>query len=235
MIAVRNQRAAARAKTEFRVTTIKMKKYATLILTTLLLAACTAPDRPSISLYLALQRGDIDQIERHIHWGTDLNELDPDGRRPLHVAAENGRTIVVKMLLKHGVEVNAPDQSNSSAIERAILAGRTQIGDLLLENGAELDASSLLLRAARNDSADRDVVRWLIAHGAESEHRGTDGDTPLLVSVRHGNHRMVRHLVDNGADVNVKDAQGNSALAIARALNFPEIARGLRRYGAADP
>jgi len=212
-----------------------MKKYSIPLLLSLLFLACTAPDKPSISLYLALQRGDIDQIERHIHWGTDINELDPDGRRPLHVAAENGRVVVVKLLLKHGVEVNAPDQSNNTAIERAVLAGRTQIADLLLANGADIDASTLLSKAATQDSQDRDVVRWLVAHGADTEHRGTDGDTPLLVSVRRGNHRLVRHLIDNGADVNVKDADGNTALVVARGLGFQDIARWLRRYGAADP
>ena len=204
-------------------------------LLTLVLAACTAPDRPSISLYLALQRGDIDQIERHIHWGTDINELDPDGRRPLHVAAESGRVVVVKLLLEHGVEVDAPDKSNSTAIERAVLAGRTQIADLLLAHKADIDPSSLLLKAAANGSQDRDIVRWLIAHGADTEHRGTDGDTPLLVSVRRGNHRLLRHLIDNGADVNVHDAEGVSALVVARNLGFDDIARSLRRYGAADP
>lgn len=212
-----------------------MKRYSILLLLTFFFIACTAPDRPSISLYLALQRGDIDQIERHIHWGTDINELDPDGRRPLHVAAESGRVVVVKLLLKHGVEVNAPDQSNRTALERAVLAGRTQIADLLLANGAEIDASTLLMKAAVADSQDRDVVRWLVAQGADTEHRGTDGDTPLLVAVRRGNHRLIRHLIDNGADVNVKDASGTPAIVVARALGFQDIARWLRRYGAADP
>lgn len=206
-----------------------------LVALSLMLFACSEPDRPSISLYLALQRGDIDQLERHIHWGTDINEFDPDGRRPLHVAAENGRVIVVKLLLKHGAEVNAPDKANRTAIERAVLAGRTQIADLLLRQGAKLNVNTLLLDAARQGVQDRDVVRWLIAKGADIEFRGTDGDTALLAAIRLDNHRLVRHLIDQGANVNVQDAEGTSALALARELGFGEIARWLRRYGAADP
>lgn len=206
-----------------------------LLAVSLLLVACSEPDRPSISLYLALQRGDIDQVERHIHWGTDINEFDSDGRRPLHVAAENGRVIMVKLLLKHGAEINAPDKVNRTAIERAILAGRTQIAGLLLQAGATLNANNLLLDAARQGVQDRDVVRWLISNSADIEFRGTDGDTALLAAIRLDNHRLVRHLIDQGANVNVQDANGTSALELARQLGFGEIARWLRRYGAADP
>ncbi|MEJ2575824.1 MAG: ankyrin repeat domain-containing protein [Gammaproteobacteria bacterium] len=212
-----------------------MTKMLSYLLFALALAACGEPDRPSISLYLALQRGDIDQIERHIHWGTDINEFDPDGRRPLHVAAATGRVVVVKLLLKHGAEVNALDKENRTALERAVLAGRTQIADLLLSQGARLEPSTLLLDAAHAGARDRDIVRWLVDHGADLEARSTDGDTPLLIAVRDNNHRLARHLIDQGADVNVRDAGGTSALELARALGHEEIAHWLRRSGAADP
>ena len=209
------------------------------LLTVLLLAlgsiGCAEPDRPTISLYLALQRGDIDQIKRHIHWGTDINEIDPDGRRPLHVVAENGRVVQVELLLAHGAEVNALDRSNRTALQRAILAGRTQVADLLLRQGAELSPNELLLDAAREGSQDRDVVNWLVGHGADLETRGTDGDTPLLISVRANNHRLARHLIDQGADVNVRDAKGISALELARANGYDALAQRLRRSGAAGP
>jgi ankyrin repeat protein len=212
-----------------------MTRLPLLLLLALALTACGEPDRPSISLYLALQRGDIDQIERHIYWGTDINEFDPDGRRPLHVAAASGRVIVVELLLKNGAEVDARDRENRTALERAVLAGRTQIADLLLRHGAELDADQLLLDAARAGTRDRDVVRWLVGHGASLEARETDGDTPLLIAIRDNNHRLARHLIDQGADVNVHDAAGDSALGIARQLGHEEIAHQLRRSGAADP
>ncbi|MFM1891312.1 MAG: hypothetical protein RLZ44_389 [Pseudomonadota bacterium] len=212
-----------------------MKRLLLTALLPILLTACAEPDRPSVSLYLALQRGDIDQIERHIYWGTDINELDPDGRRPLHVAAAGGRIVVVKLLLEHGAEVDAPDQTGRTAIEQAVLNGRTQIADLLLRHGARLDASALLLDAAVENVQDRDVVRWLAEHGADLEQRDGAGDTALLLAARRGNHRLARHLVDQGANVNAHDAGGHSAIAIARASGNSDIVSLLRRSGAAEP
>jgi ankyrin repeat protein len=212
-----------------------MKKLLLTALLPLLLAACGEPDRPSISLYLALQHGDIDQIERHIYWGTDINALDADGRRPLHVAAERGRTVVLELLLEHGADVNAPDQAGRTPIQRAVLNGRTQIADLLLQHGARLDPGELLLEAAAQGVQDRDVVRWLVGHGADLNQKDAAGDTALLLAARSGNHRLALHLVDEGADVNVHDAAGRSAIAVARAAGQLDIVSLLQRYGAAEP
>ena len=54
-----------------------------LLILILSLAACGQPDPPTIGLYPAIHRGDINQIERHIKSGTDINQVDADGNRPL--------------------------------------------------------------------------------------------------------------------------------------------------------
>lgn len=198
----------------------------------LTVAACSEPDRPSITLYLAVQRGDLDQLERHIHWGTDINSALPNGQYPLHVAAEKGRIVMVKTLLKHGAEIDAADAAGATALELAVLAGRTQIAELLLGAGARLDASQLLLKAADADATDRDTLRFLIVHGADTEQRNADGDTALLIAIRRDNHRLATHLVRAGAEVNVQAADGRSALALARELGFAELIQLLERNGA---
>jgi len=197
-----------------------------------LLGACSEPDKPSVALYLALERGDIDQLERHIHWGTDINGVLPDGRYPLHLAAEKGEIIMAKILLKHGADINQVTADGDTALELAILSGRTQLAEVLLAQGARLDASPLLLKAAAAGITDRDSLRFLIEHGADTEQRNADGDTPLLIAIKQDNHRLAAHLVNNRADVNVKAADGRSALTIARELQLPELISLLQRQGA---
>lgn len=212
-----------------------MRLLAALLLPIALLLGCSEPDRPSIPLYLAVQRDDIDQLERHMFWGSNMEAPDPQGRRPLHVAAAKGNVVMVRKLLKHGVQTDARDDAGHTALELAILAGRTQVADVLLEGGATLDGDRLMVEAARRGNPDRDVVRYLVRQGANVETRDADGDTPLLLAVRGGHLRLARHLVDVGADVNVRDAQGVSALEIAEQRSLTEMAAMLRRYGAAAP
>jgi ankyrin repeat protein len=209
-----------------------MRKLLTLLLLSLLLTACSKPERPTIPLYLAVQRGDLDQVERHIYWGSNMEALNPDGQRPLHVAAAQGYVVMVRKLLEHGVQVDAPDAAGHTALQLAVLGGRTQVADELLAHGARLDADTLLLEAAKQGTPDRDVVRFLVRHGADLQARDATGDTALLIAIR-GNHlRLAHHLVVNGADVNVSNAQGRSALSLALQLDEPELAALLKRYGA---
>ena len=211
-----------------------MKQIITIALAALipLLAGCSEPDRPSVGLYLAVQRGDLDQLERHIHWGTDINTVLPNGQYPLHAAADKGRISMVKPLLRHGADIERTTADGDTALDLAILSGRTQVAEVLLDQGARLDASALLLKAATNGVTDRDTVRILLERGADLEQRDAAGDTPLLIAIRQDNHRLATHLVNRGADVNVKASDGRSALAIAQQLQLPELISRLQRQGA---
>lgn len=202
------------------------------MLLTLLLGACEQVEKPDISLYLASQRGDIEQIERHIKWGSDINELGKDGYAPLHVAAQKGRIAIAQLLLRHGANINQPSAQGHPPVYYAILSGRTRLADLLLKQGAEIDASKLLLEAAHQDIQDRDAVVYLAAQGADLETRDAEGDTALIIAIRHGNHRLARHLVAEGADVNAQDAGGNKAIQIAKQSGLRDIAQLLQRQGA---
>ncbi len=203
-----------------------------LLLPLLLLAACSRPEPPTVTLYLAMQRGDIEQIERHIRWGTDMNRLDRDGFTPLQVAVRNGRMAIVRLLLRHGVEIDRPDREGHTALWHAVMGGHTLIADLLLKEGARMDATAWLLDAARLGIRRRETVEYLARHGADLEVRDEKGDTPLLIAIRQGNHKLAKHLVNAGADVRVKDATGRTALQIANSLGLGDIALLLKRNGA---
>lgn len=210
---------------------MKLSRHLLTIVLLAALAACGEPDRPSIALYLAVQRGDIDQLERHIYWKTDIDAELPNGRYPLQIAAEKGRIVMVRTLLRHGATIDQRSEDGASALDLAILAGRTQLAELLIKEGAQLDPSELLIRAATQGVTDRDTVGFLIDRGADTEHRDDTGDTALLITIRQDNHRMATHLVNRGADVDAKTAGGQSALALATRLNTPELISLLRRQG----
>lgn len=210
---------------------MKLKLFLILLLA-LLLNACSEPDHPTISLYLAVQRGDIDQVERHLYWSSDINKPFPDGRYPLQDAAENGRIIMLKLLLKNGAKVDLTDASGQTALQLAVLAGRTRTAEELLKAGAHLDASALLLKAARAGVQDRDVVRFLNAHGADLDAGDKRGDTALIIATASGNNRLVHHLVEQGADVNRRNRDGVSAFDIAQRDGATNLQQFLLRNGA---
>ena len=172
------------------------------------------------------------QINRHIRWGTDINQVDADGGRPLHVAAAQGSQVVVKLLLKNGADIEALDRENHSALYVAVMNGRTRVAELLIKQGAPYDANELLDDAVANDLVDRDVVRLLVSLGAQINRTDAQGSTPLLQAIIRNNRVLVKHLIAQGADVNLKDSSGRSPLATAEEVGNTDIIRMLQRNGA---
>jgi ankyrin repeat protein len=197
-------------------------------------AGCSRPDPPTIPLYLALQRADIDQIDRHIYHGANIDAEDPDGRRPLHVAAASGKLTVAELLLKHGADINAPDRQGHSPLHVALLTGRTQVADMFIRKGAVFEPDELLREATLGGVSDRDVVDFLVRRGADVDHRGPDGRTPLIIAIENDDRLMTKLLLSRGADVNLQDAAGRRPLAVATPLGNQAIIRLLRKNGAVD-
>ncbi|HHH39741.1 MAG TPA: ankyrin repeat domain-containing protein [Sedimenticola sp.] len=203
-----------------------------LLLALLTLVACSEPDRPTIGLYPAIHRGDIDQIERQIYWGADINQEDADGRRPLHVAAEQGRYVIVRILLDNGAAIDAEDSRGHTPLESALFAGRTRVAELLIQRGAKFDPDRLLDEVVRAGLKDRDTIALLVRQGADPDHLSSDGFTPLTRAVSQNNRVLAKHLIAQGADVNRPDANGETPLAIALRQGYDAIERLLKRNGA---
>lgn len=64
-------------------------------------------------MYLT-NEGDLDGIKELLDSGTDVNFRDIDDRTALHVAACQGSSDVVKVLLENGAQVNPQDRWGST-------------------------------------------------------------------------------------------------------------------------
>ena len=181
---------------------------------------CGKPDQPTVNLYLTLERGDLDQLKRHIAWGTDV--LSP---------LADGREVFVELLLKAGADPEARGTDGHDAMETALINGRTQVATLLAPRNKPIDADALLLVLAQHGTRDRFALTFLLQRGANLNARGPDGNTPLLIAVRRNDRVFVRHLLDRGADPFVTDARVKSALAVAEELGHEDVARLLRNQG----
>ena len=204
---------------------------ALLLLAGLLPAACGEPERPTIQLYRAIHAGDLDQIKRHLYWGTDINRPDADGDYPLHVAARRGRVVIARTLLEQGAAMEVRNREGQTPLEVALLEGRTQLAEVLVTRGAAVDPQALLFLLVGQGVTDRDSLALVLRLGADLQTPDATGSPVLHQAILRQDLLLAKRLIALGAEVNAPDAAGRTPLALAadsrdlRALLEPQGAR----------
>jgi hypothetical protein len=205
-----------------------------LLFSFLFLPACSRPEPPTINLYRAIHAGDLDQIKRHLYYGTDLDQVDREGQMPLHVAADQGNQVICRLLIDHGAKLSAPNRDGHTPLELAVLGGKIPVALLLLRKGAPMDPQQLLRKAILKGTDFRDVYDFLVKHGADVNAPDAVGDTSLAIAIRTGNRVTVKRLIEEGAEVNRPTASGVTPLTLARQAGHQVIIRMLQQFGAVD-
>lgn len=145
----------------------------------------------------------------------------------------------VERLISNGVDVDAVNELGETAISYAAGRARFDIVRALLEAGAnpnEISEHSLTLLTAAG-FGDSSVVETLIKAGANI-NTIIDGRSPLMQAIEWAfspdDVQIVRLLIEAGANLEVQDKYGNTALMIAIEKDKSEIVEMLISAGASS-
>src|SRR3954468_11946958 len=182
------------------------------------------------------------------------------GATPLLRAARAGDAPFVELLLKHGALVDLPSKEGvtplmaAAGVEFGTRAtrgrNRTEEGvlktlQLLLDAGADINARSVTdarRRAIDGPASAQDKYVVSTQRGIRGSQMPSPSaaphETALHGAAQHGLNAVVTFLVEHGADLQAKDANGRTALDIARGTgaagrgqteSFPETAKLLEK------
>jgi ankyrin repeat protein len=124
-------------------------------------------------LIKAVDSADLDECKSLINAGADVNKPNRDGFLPLQLAAFNGNTDIVNLLVDAGARVNMHPEyaiKSESPLHYAAFEGHIDVVKLLIDAGAFIDAKNKLGRTPLNLAAFREhqnAAKLLILAGAD--------------------------------------------------------------------
>lgn len=140
----------------------------------------------SAALYTASRHGARDRCELLLAHGAKPNLL---------TAARRGMVDRMRGLLDAGPTSARRQQILQSALDEAVHCGQHAAAEFLIERGARLT----LIQAAGLGMLSK--VKEFIAANPASVNPTDGSETPLMAAAHHGHTRVMRFLLDNGADV----------------------------------
>ena len=157
----------------------------------------------------------------------------------LIAAAKANNAPLVAALIRRGGNVNAKDAIQDSAFLYAGAEGLNEVLRLTLAAGADVSSinrygGTALIPASEHGHVE--TVQILIAAGVPVNHVNNLGWTAMqeAILLNNGGPRqleVVRLLLDAGADPDIRDPEGRTALQNADRLGFAEIAALIRSRG----
>ncbi len=156
-----------------------------------------------------------------------------EGETPLMKAALNGDTATARFLLNQGADVNAQDERGETALLVAAYLGYLEMTQLLVESGADMnlaskDGSTPLLVAA--DQNRIEAVQYLLKQ--EAKEIALKSGYHILMASAKDSPEILKIFLERGADPNVSNAKGATALMEAACANNAESMKLLIEHGA---
>jgi len=209
---------------------------------------CRAKPNLNEDIYEAAENGNYGLVAQLAENGADLNLKDKKGWAPAHHAAGNvdDGDKVMRVLVQYGADLNiqikhANERVGSTPAMIAAEVGAHKVMKILADAGADLDlwdGQTPLSMAISNEHLE--TVRVLVNEGATVDLTLGDGLSPLGEAIQnledfestHTGWKIVRVLVDAGANVNFSDHRGRTPLYIAAESGDNVVVRMLIDAGA---
>lgn len=190
-------------------------------------------------LSYASRHGRLKLVVELIKYGAVVDTKDMYGKTPLVYAADFGYVEVVAELIRNGAAVDTQDKCGKTALSHAASSpfNRVEVVSMeLIRSGAVVDVKDKYGRAALSYTTNRlntDIAEELVRNGAAIDATDLDGRSALLHAANSFNGKNVALLlIQVGAEVNIRDKKGRTALSLACESGHVEVVSELIKNGA---
>lgn len=169
------------------------------------------------AMFLAVMLNKKEIIAQLLNSGAEVDQRDKSNKTPSIVAIENDDIETLALLLDYQADVNLKDGEEDTLAQQAVLFNNLPILELLYSRGADVKApfnkggNTPLFFCVCNKQ--NEIAKKLISWGCNVNEQ-VKSMTPLMQAAEV-NNELIDSLIAAGADVNIQDIHGRTALHYA--------------------
>lgn len=162
-------------------------------------------------LWWAILGADEAIVQMLLDKGADIEAKNNNGRTLLFEAFRSGYEATFQMALEKGADINTKDKRGRTLLCWIVLNADKSIDQKLLDKGVDIDAKHSNSRKSVISSGNEDPFQVFWDEVADMNVQD-DGRTFLYEVFRADDEALIQKLIDNGADIDMKDQNGKTAL-----------------------
>lgn len=173
---------------------------------------------------------DVSEVQSLLKAGVSPNILDPRGNPMLIVAIRDKSKKVTDLLLSNpATNVNLANKSGENALMMAAFDGDlATVKMLVLDKKAAVNKTGWAPIHYAATNGHLQIVQFLMAHGAMINALSPSETTPLMMAIGSGNDELIKYLLDNGADLRMRNHEGYTAIDVAQLFGKDDVRDGLK-------
>ena len=165
--------------------------------------------------------------------GFDPNTRDERGRPGLVSALHQGSLGVFDVLLKSpGIRINEASAQGETPLMMACIKGHLALARELIRRGADVNREGwgpLHYAASADTPQTLAIVQLLLEENAYIDAESPNGTTPLMLAAQYSSEAVVDWLLQEGADLTLRNQRGFTAADFARQVDRQYMVERLAR------
>ncbi|MEG2048930.1 MAG: ankyrin repeat domain-containing protein [Comamonas sp.] len=170
--------------------------------------------------FTAVTRDHYSNVMTGLLRGINANTPDERGRTALTLAIrQESWRVVDTLLLAPGIDLNLANRQGETPLMLAAIKGNLELVKKLAERGADINREGWApLHYAASAGLEHSVAiaSYLLEHSAYIDAASPNGSTPLMLAAQYSSEAMVKLLIQEGADVSLRNQQNFTAVDFAR-------------------